>query len=386
VPIVASTFVTGMALSLGEAALRVLARPHPMGVQIGEVILRPFHWPTLVRTNLELLNRQRELPPFLVPDPDLGWTVGVSRIGANSLYKSSAEGLRSASAGEDLRGQVLASRVALFGDSFTFSNEVPFEESLGYHLQNELDGSASVLNFGVSGYGLDQAFLRFKRDGLAWSPTVAVLSFIEPDLLRMASVYLFLKVNWKLPLSKPRFVLNHGELEIQNRPTLTAKQIFGHSSIQGLPYLGLDVEFSAHKWQAYPLDRSYILRYLASSFPPRSRRWAEKQEEVLALAPKVIEAFIDTARAHGVVPVVAYLPTTKDVQYPRSRIAKARVLQPLKEKGVRVEDLTGCVGDQSPIAALYHTGGHHTNTGNIAVAKCFKPIIADALRSSAALR
>lgn len=52
-------------------------------------------------------------------------------------------------------------RIAIVGDSFTFKLEVPYEKTWGHQFEIALGPGWQVLNFGVDGYGLDQAFLRY---------------------------------------------------------------------------------------------------------------------------------------------------------------------------------------------------------------------------------
>ena len=54
--------------------------------------------------------------------------------------------------------------VSLYGDSFTWSSEVEHEEAWGNLLATQLD--CRVHNFGVGGYGSDQAYLRYITNAL----------------------------------------------------------------------------------------------------------------------------------------------------------------------------------------------------------------------------
>jgi len=74
-------------------------------------------------------------------------------------------------------------RIALIGDSFTFSDEASYEESWSYKLERKLRPQVQVLNFGVSGYGIDQAYLRYKRDVRPWHPDIVVLGYIQGGYL-----------------------------------------------------------------------------------------------------------------------------------------------------------------------------------------------------------
>ena len=74
--------------------------------------------------------------------------------------------------------------IATFGDSFTFGDEVGDNETWQYFLSNILN--AGVANYGVGGYGTDQAYLRFNkkiRQGL--TPKIAVLSIYEDNYKRV---------------------------------------------------------------------------------------------------------------------------------------------------------------------------------------------------------
>jgi hypothetical protein len=78
------------------------------------------------------------------------------------------------------------------GDSFTFGLEVRYEDTWPRQLERLLGPEFQVLNFGVDGYGVDQAYLRYRRDGLAWRPEIVVLGVIDDDFRRTMCVYAFL--------------------------------------------------------------------------------------------------------------------------------------------------------------------------------------------------
>lgn len=90
--------------------------------------------------------------------------------------KSSAQGLRA------LRNYSLVPpedtlRVAAFGDSFVFGDYQPEHTIWTYFLEKSM-GQLEVLNFGVSGYGLGQSYLRYLKDGLRYNPDVIIFNYI----------------------------------------------------------------------------------------------------------------------------------------------------------------------------------------------------------------
>ena len=101
------------------------------------------------------------------PDPDLGWTIRPStHVAAAGTYQattSNGRGLRSLReyAPEAPPGVL---RVAAFGDSFVHGDEVDDQANWPAVLERSRP-DLEVLNFGASGYGPDQALLRWERDG-----------------------------------------------------------------------------------------------------------------------------------------------------------------------------------------------------------------------------
>jgi len=78
-------------------------------------------------------------------------------------------------------------RIALMGDSFTEALQVRLEESYAKLLEEELnrgrgDKKYEVINFGVTGYGIDQHLIRLKEQALAYQPNVVLVALFANDL------------------------------------------------------------------------------------------------------------------------------------------------------------------------------------------------------------
>jgi len=102
---------------------------------------------------------------YLVADELLGWTVGPNRGQRGGLYFSSYEASRSAALNVHYAIRQPQYRIATVGDSFTFGDEVSFEASWPNRLEEQLGSKIQVLNFGVTGCGIDQAYLRAAPGG-----------------------------------------------------------------------------------------------------------------------------------------------------------------------------------------------------------------------------
>lgn len=372
------TLITGVLCAVAiEVGLRVVARPDALGARIGNVVLLPYDWNALAAANRAMLERSRGPDAFFVSDTRLGWTVAGSRRSRDGLYVSSAEGLRGEVLGERRANVPVDNRVALFGNSYAFAEEVGFPDSLAPKLEAELPQGFSVLNFGVPGYGVDQAVLRFKLLDEAWQPRIALLTFINDDLYRVANVYAFLKVSWGLPVSKPRFVVNGGQLELRNSPPLAGEDLFGRRSIFELPLLDHEIEFVAERWYRHPLHASWLLRLLNGMYPPWPRPGPLVGDAAIAdISARLIEDFANSARASGVRPVIAYIPTSGDFRTDGSRTVWNNVARQLAAANVPMTDLTACMREGAlPEDELFMPGGHYTGAGNALLARCLAPIV-----------
>ena len=109
---------------------------------------------------------------------------------------------------------------SLYGDSTTWGDEADDEHAWGNVLAKRL--GCRVANYGVVGYGLDQAYLRFKLNE-ADEAKVPILTVFPANLLRNVNQYHGLLTGIGMFFSfKPRFLVNDaGSLELIPLPTFT---------------------------------------------------------------------------------------------------------------------------------------------------------------------
>jgi len=373
-------------LVLGETAVRLFSTRAPSGISVLGFPLLPRSWEDAAARNREFLRTAPTNISYFVPDDLLGWTIGPSRQSRNGLYSSSIEGIRSARPGV---AYAAASgplrRVALVGDSFTFGLEVPFEESWAYRLQQELGAGVQILNFGVDGYGVDQAYLRYRRDVRPWRPDLVVFGFINHDLYRSMAVYSFVSFpEWEFPFGKPRFVLNAGKLNLFNTPVLTPQEIVTRRSIAELPFIELDRGYEPSDWQWHPYYHSQLARFLLSRF----RRWPEPRGEVSdrvmqAVNTELLASFASLAREQNSTPLIVYFPSRGDYSG-QDRRAKDPVLAALRERNIEYQNLTSCLGEVGVSHLFIENRPHYSPQGNAAVAKCLVPAVRARLGDPAA--
>ncbi|MEO0652849.1 MAG: SGNH/GDSL hydrolase family protein, partial [Planctomycetota bacterium] len=92
-------------------------------------------------------------------------------------------------------------RIALVGDSFTFGTHQADGRIWAAALERAL-APGEVLNFGVPGYGIDQALLRLEDEALGWRPQVVVFAIFATNPQRATRRFTF--------YAKPRFELAAG--------------------------------------------------------------------------------------------------------------------------------------------------------------------------------
>jgi hypothetical protein len=368
-----------MTVMTAEIAVRAVVRSYYGYEAIGSLVLKPKNWDAIKGHYRKLIKKQRGDLSYQVYDPLLGWTIGPSRLSSDGLYWSSPEGIRAPDGKTTFAGNTEGVDIALVGDSFTFGEEVTYEESYGYHLEQMLGAPFRVLNFGVPGYGLAQMMLRYEKDARPWKPKVSILGFISGDLRRTLWVYPFLgSFQWGNPYSNPRFIVSEGEAKTINTPLLTPEAIFSRESISDLPFLEYQKEYQLSEWERRFYHASYLVRLLLSwhsSWPDDREETSE--EALLSVNAALLNAFVTSATQDGSIPLVVYLPVQGELKAPSKRSSAQRVLE---RAGIAYVDPTSCLLEVHPSNRFTRHNGHYASQGNAAIAKCLIPAIRQAVK------
>jgi len=203
---------TVLALGAGEGALRLLdlARLAPT-TYVGEHENRPSE--------------------NFVPDPRTGWRMRPSHAfeweveGTRILYRSDADGFRTASEGAPPEGE---RRLVVAGDSFAWGTGVPYEATFGARLAEAL-GGWTLLNLAMPGYGLDQVWLSLRHYGLPTRPDLAVVAIYPEDFERSRTAF-----RVKEGFNKPTFKLEDGALALrtaEDRPGAAVRWLESRSRL-----------------------------------------------------------------------------------------------------------------------------------------------------------
>ncbi|MCG3129302.1 MAG: hypothetical protein FLDDKLPJ_00027 [Phycisphaerae bacterium] len=119
-------------------------------------------------------------------DPELGWSIRPGGVSDDGRYRANAAGFR-ADRDYDLAPPPGVLRVAALGESFTHA--ATGNADTWCACLERMNPALEALNFGVNGYGLDQALLRYRRDAAPYRPHVVILGLMVENLLRHVSVY-----------------------------------------------------------------------------------------------------------------------------------------------------------------------------------------------------
>ncbi|MEP7012282.1 MAG: hypothetical protein ABJC13_18320 [Acidobacteriota bacterium] len=340
-----------VALFLGMTAAAV-----ELGSRAGLVLLerRGIEYRPLVVDRLSAKHREllEDLlagrPSLFQHDAVLGWTL---RPGFRSeLSTVDVDGRRR----DPERPQPVAPavRVATFGDSFTFGGDVADRDAYPEVLAR-LDAGLSVENFGVPAYGLDQAFLRYQREGRPAHPQIVVIGFMSENIFRNVSVFRpFYMPLSQVPLAKPRYLPGlpgrPDPILVGNPLPLLAdyRRLLARPA-ETLALLGRHDYFYRTRLRARAFDGSAAVRlaklareHLSPDTGIVRRGYYNTDGEAFRVTTGLFTSFYEMALRDGAQPVILIFPERGDLDRWRSTHTKryTPLLKFLATKRYRVVD------------------------------------------------
>lgn len=340
---------------------------------------------------VELLDRHRALieqlkggaPGYLEFDKTLGWRPRA--LGAAGLFRANAAGLRADREYADAPADRVL-RVAAFGDSYVHGDEVTFADTWEQKLE-DVRPDLEVINLGVPGYGLDQAYLRYQALGRRGAQFV-VIGFMTEDFSRAVNTFRpFHFGNTSVPFAKPRFVLDGDALRLLPNPYQTVDD---YERLLADPARELD-RLGAHDFEyamqphAGPFD---FLATVRAAKLARSR-WLEPQghealldaegffntkSEAFRINLALIEAFASAVTADGAQVLVVLFPGRNDIAFAREHAGRGPsepLSAALSARGIPVHNLLGPLLDAARTERLtsLYLRSHYSPRGNRVVAE-----------------
>jgi lysophospholipase L1-like esterase len=318
-----------------------------------------------------------------VLDSALGWRYRAGfRKGGDQI---SAQGLRS--------DRLYAStpptgvlRVAAFGDSYVYGTEVDNAGAWPTLLERLAPG-IEVMNYGVGGYGVDQAYLRYVDEGTRLQPHVVVIGFAPVDLPRVVNRYRRFLDDREIALTKPRFVVGtNGALSLIPNPLPSRRD---YARLVANPELALamsdsDQWFEPAVYKNPLYDWSATARLVSALWVKVHRRYVG-DERVLrgrlmnARSPAfrvqmaLFEEFAARVKRDGAIPLIAILPDHDAIVEAARGMERpfAPILAELRRRHVDYVDLTDAFladADVHHAERWFMPGGHYSGAGNRVVA------------------
>lgn len=322
-------------------------------------------------------------------DPVLGWThrPGVSEQLEGVTYTANSVGARA------LREYVLEPpaniiRLAAFGPSFVHSDEVGDSQTWAAQLE-QARSELEVMNWGVGGYGTDQAYLRYKTQGAAFQPRIVIIGFEEENIYRNVNRFRpFYRPGTGLPLTKPLFITITTGLTMLENPYDDVDQFYQMLTEQPEQFLNevcpYDYFCDATRYQARPLDvfASYRL-WRTLLFEMSHNQSIEDDPESYQdsypaqMTLRLVSQFVEDVAKNGAIPLVLVFPeqsTIADYEAGLEPVYQTGVTA-LRDQGVQVIDLAGAFVEAKqtqnrPYEDFYASeGGHFNELGNYVVAQ-----------------
>jgi hypothetical protein len=252
-------------------------------------------------------------------------------------------------------------RVVCSGDSFTLGYGVDDSKTWCALLAVD-EPSLETVNMGQAGYGIDQAYLWYVRDGLKLRPQVHVFSFINDDFRRMTTDRFG-------GFPKPRLALGSGGLQTVGVP---------------VPKPGMG-PFTTRFLNTVRTLRSFALleRFKPSAGTASALANPATADATWKVARAAMRDLAVRDSAVGAKLVVVYLPTIEDFKGKASDKWRQSAQEAAQQDGYQYVDLVEELRKVSPDSvdglfiprgqlAFRGAAGHYTEAGNLWVEKLLR--------------
>ena len=238
-------------------------------------------------------------------DQDLGW-VSVPNFYNQNYYapgiylRTNSRGFR---ASKDFAEKVPRGKLRMIcsGDSQTFGDGVANDDAWCQRLES-LDTRFETVNTAESGYGLDQMYLKYKRDEATLDHDVHIFAFVADDFRRMRLTSL-------VGYAKPLLTLRSGALATENVPVPRSSHVSQWLALKPHPLL---------QFRSAALVASILGRLHPAREKGVSNNSADEQHQIL---DKVLEDLQVMNHRKNSVLVLVYLPRRSDYEPDASSLA-----------------------------------------------------------------
>ena len=255
-------------------------------------------------------------------------------------------------------------RISAFGDSFTFGSGVNNEQSWAEQI-NLSQKRYEVLNFGVPGYGLDQAYLRYIKEGTSVSSHIVFIGYMSENLERSVNVFRpFYNEDGALPLGKPRFKLFDDKLFLQENffgDLSEYANLINHPN-SVLADLGEHDFFYQMRGGMDLFDNLLIVRMIRHNLKYIKVRRAiyknhqyNPNSEAYQVTENIFDIFYQKILDEGATPIILLFPEKKALKYfsEKNKIVYSSLIEHFEANGYNYIDLLEAFEPFEPFEGQY---------------------------------
>jgi len=284
-------------------------------------------------------------------------------------------------------------KIKAFGDSFTFGSDV----AAGENWTAVIEGVTGweCLNYGVPGYGTDQAYLKYRRTSVPTEYTI--LGIQQENIARVVNIYrAFYMEDWGPP--KPRFFLDGEGLRLEPNPigkAEDARRLLDRAFVEGLrrldywpryneevlgaprrlqwpaawTILGHAPFFAGRAWlefrvRQWPNYEDEVRRY-------RHHHLYDESSEAFQILSRVVDEFVRLCRRRGEKPLVLVFPLqhTVDLMKTYGRSVYGPLVRRLAQNRIPHIDFGPVFVREHYVEYYLGYNGHLSAAGNERVAR-----------------
>jgi hypothetical protein len=355
-----------------EVGVRLLTKRDENGnLFFGQTRLRPYRFPAQSAKRLveEYLARPNS---NLMYDADLGWAP------RPLVAHNNEEGFYSTAPASELKNPVPGRvRIALFGGSYT---QCTFENGWWRVVERclrEAGVNADVMNYGVAGFGMDQAYLRWKK--FQRKADVVLFGFVAGNVQDNMNLVRFLQnPSSGIPFTKPRLLGSGTGLEVINVPTCPPErlpELMEHLDQWGLikhDYYYHPDDYASRWWRHSRLVALVEGKIQVWKSQSAFAEFCDLTKEPAQLSLAIMQALSREAKAADSKYYVLHLPTEWDVRAIRAKgvFAYDALYRKVKEANpvIQPEDELLAVIKEHGYPYVFHDG-HFTEAANEIIGK-----------------
>lgn len=374
-------------LLLLEIATRIIWWGTPT-IEVGDKDIDLLPVPLVTEAHLDTLKEwSLSSESYLIFDPVLGWSIRPNAVAEKEgiTYSSNSIGIRSLRE-YDLTKPENVTRIAAFGPSFTFADEAP-DHLTWAALMEQARPDLEVMNWGVGGYGTDQAFLRYQTQGIAYKPDIVLIGYEDNNRYRNVNTFRpFYKSETDLPLVKPIYTIEQNELTLVNSPFDQFDPFYDTLLNDPNHFLDLtcpqDYFCERQRYQSLPLDRAATFRFFRTLDDTLDLTPAPEIErpDPEAITLRLLETFAGEVLSQESTPILILFPQQDKLlsDFEKGKSGHAHEFIPaIQAKGGHVIDLYQAFVEAKQQQNLRYEdyfvhgaeGGHYTELGNTIAAQ-----------------